>query len=158
MMQLSFKSVVGCQRLYILFYLVSHLMLGDLFYQAKGRITSKRVLDLEGPKIESSYYVEGKMRAIEVIEIGTFTTIPTSDGAFYVEGKDIVTVRDSDEMATVIAQGISKRQESTKVIFGSNFYRSSATGKLSFLNNIMGIHEASVDKDGNIIYKVWEWK
>lgn len=133
-------------------------MLGDLFYQAKGKITSKRVLDLEGPKIESSYSVEGKMREIEVIEIGTFTTVPIADGAFYVEGKDIVTVRESNEMATVIAHGISKRKDSTKVISGSNFYRSSPTGKLSFLNNLVGVHEASVDTDGNIVYKVWEWR
>ena len=47
-------------------------MLGDLFYEAKGRITSKRVLDLEGPKTESSYFLEGKMRGkIEVVEIIT---------------------------------------------------------------------------------------
>ena len=43
-------------------------MLGDLFYEAKGRISSKRVLDLKGPKIESSYFLEGKMRGeIEVV-------------------------------------------------------------------------------------------
>ena len=63
-------------------------MLGDLFYEAKGRITSKRVLNLEEPKIESSYFLEGKMRGeIEVIEIGTFTSIPTSDGAYFIEGR-----------------------------------------------------------------------
>ena len=134
-------------------------MLGNLFYEAKGRITSKRVLDLEGPKIESSYFLEGKMREIEVVEIGTFTSIPTSDGAYFVEGKDIVTVKgSSDEMATVKTQGISKLKGSSKVVSGSNFYRSSDTGKLSFLNNVVGVHEASVDNDGNIIYKVWEWK
>jgi 5-keto 4-deoxyuronate isomerase len=135
-------------------------MLGDLFYEAKGRITSKRVLDLEGPKIESSYFLEGKMRSeIEVIEIGTFTSIPTSEDAYFVEGKDIVTVKgNADETATVKAQGISKFNESSKVVSGSNFYRSSPNRKLSFLNNLVGIHEASVDKDGNISYKVWEWK
>lgn len=133
-------------------------MLGDLFYEAKGRITSKRVLELEGPKIESSYFLEGKMREIEVVEIGTFTTIPTSEGAYFVEGKDIVTVKGGNEMATVKAQGISKQKDSSKVVYGSNFYRSSNTGKLSFLNNLVGVHEASVDNDGNIIYKVWEWK
>jgi 5-keto 4-deoxyuronate isomerase len=135
-------------------------MLGDLFYEAKGRITSKRVLDLEGPKIESSYFLEGKMRSeIEVIEIGTFTSIPTSEDAYFVEGKDIVTVKgNDDEMATVKAQGISKLRDSSKVICGSNFYSSSTTGKLSFLNNLVGVHEASVDRDGNIRYKVWEWK
>ena len=134
-------------------------MLGDLFYEAKGRITSKRVLDLEGPKIESSYFLEGKMREIEVLEIGTFTSVPISDGVFFIEGKDIVTVKGSDsEMATVKAQGISKLKGSSKVVSGSNFYRSSKTGKLSFLNNLVGVHEAAVDNDGNILYKVWEWK
>ncbi|HEY6658692.1 MAG TPA: hypothetical protein VIZ62_09200 [Nitrososphaeraceae archaeon] len=134
-------------------------MLGDLFYEAKGRITSKRVLDLEGPKIESSYFLEGKMREIEVLEIGTFTSVPISDGVFFIEGKDIVTVKGSDEeMATVKAQGISKLKGSSKVVLGSNFYRSSKTGKLSFLDNLVGVHEATVDNDGNILYKVWEWK
>jgi 5-keto 4-deoxyuronate isomerase len=134
-------------------------MLGDLFYEAKGRITSKRVLDLEGPKIESSYFLEGKMREIEVVEIGTFTSIPISDGLFFIEGKDVVTVKGSDdEMATVKTEGISKLKGSSKVVSGSNFYRSSKTGKLSFLNNLVGVHEAAVDNDGNILYKVWEWK
>jgi hypothetical protein len=134
-------------------------MLGDLFYEAKGRITSKRVLELEPVKIESSYYVEGKMRGIEVFEIGTFTTTATSvNGVFFVEGKDIVYVKEGDEMATVKAQGISKIRNSSKVICGSNFYNSSNTGKLSFLNNLAGVHEAYVDTDGNLIYKVWEWK
>ncbi|HET9807619.1 MAG TPA: hypothetical protein VFP49_11970 [Nitrososphaeraceae archaeon] len=137
-------------------------MLGDLFYEAKGRITSKRVLDLEGPKTESSYFLEGKMRGkIEVVEIGTFIKTPISNGFFFVEGKDIVTVKGShDEMATVKVQGISKSNggSSSKVVSGSNFYRSSNNGKLSFLNNLVGVHEASVDKDSNILYKVWEWK
>jgi hypothetical protein len=137
-------------------------MLGDLFYEAKGRITSKRILDLEGPKIESSYFLEGKMREeIEVVEIGTFTSTPISDEFFFVEGKDIVTVKGShDEMATVKVQGISKSNggSSSKVVSGSNFYRSSKTGRLSFLNNLVGVHEATVDNDGNILYKVWEWK
>ena len=137
-------------------------MLGDLFYQAKGRITSKRVLDLDGPKIENSYFLEGKMKGeIEVVEIGTFISIPTSDDAYFIEGKDIVTVKGSnsvDEMATVKAQGISKLKDSSKVVSGSNFYRSSNNGKLSFLNNLVCVHEATVDNDGNIIYKVWEWK
>ena len=137
-------------------------MLGDLFYEAIGRITSKRVLDLEGPKTESSYFLEGKMRGkIEVVEIGTFIKTHISNGFFFVEGKDIVTVKGShDEMATVKVQGISKSNggSSSKVVSGSNFYRSSNNGKLSFLNNLVGIHEASVDKDGNILYKVWEWK
>ena len=70
-------------------------ILGDLFYRAKGRIRSKRVLDLEGPKTESSYFLEGMRGKIEVGEIGRFTSIPTLDGILFVEGKDIVTVKKS---------------------------------------------------------------
>jgi hypothetical protein len=67
-------------------------------------------------------------------------------------------VKGGNEIATVKAQGISKHKDSSKIISGSNFYRSSKTGKLSFLNNLVGVHEATVDIDGNILYKVWEWK
>ena len=129
-------------------------MLGDLFYEAIGKITSKRVLDLDGPKIESSYFLEGIIRVeIEVIEIGTFTSIPITDRIFSVEGKNIVTVKGNEkEIVTVKTQSISKliRDSSSKVVSG----RSSNTGKLSFLNNLVGVHEASVDNDGNITYKV----
>ena len=96
-------------------------MLGDLFYEAIGKITSKRVLDLDGPKIESSYFLEGIIRVeIEVIEIGTFTSIPITDGIFSVEGKDIVTVRgNGKEIVTVKTQSISKliRDSSSKVVY-----------------------------------------
>ena len=137
-------------------------MLGDLLYEAKGRITSKRVLELEGPRTESSYFLEGKMRRgeIEVVEIGTFIKTPISDDVFAVEGKDIVTVKGNEkEMATVKTQSISKPfRDSSKVVYGSNFYHSSNKGILSFLNNLLGVHEGLVDNNGNLMYKVWEWK
>jgi hypothetical protein len=119
------------------------------------------VLELEGPKIESSYFL-GKMRRgeIEVVEIGTFIKTPISNGIFDVEGKDILTVKGNEkEMATVKTQSISKPfRNSSKVVYGSNFYYSSNTGKLSFLNNLVGVYEGLVDDNGNILYKVWEWK
>ena len=54
-------------------------------------------------------------------------SIPTSDGVYFVEGKDIVTVKGSnDEMAIVRVQGTCKldRDSSSKVVCGSNFYHS----------------------------------
>jgi hypothetical protein len=59
-------------------------------------------------------------------------------------------------MAVVKSQRISKliRDSSSKVVYGSNFYHSSNIGKLSFLNNVIGIRELLVDNDDNIMYKV----
>ncbi len=100
---------------------------------------------------------------IEVVEIGMLTSISTKTcGIFFVQGKGIVTVKGNhdDEMATVKTQSISKldKDSSSKVVSGSNFYSSSTTGKLSILNNLVGVHEASVDNNGNILYKVWDWE
>jgi len=49
--------------------------------------------------------------------------------------------------------------EVKKVMFrGSFFYRASSTGKLAFLNNLVGVFEYEVDEAWNTRHKVWEWK
>jgi hypothetical protein len=37
------------------------MALGELFYEAKGRITGQRVLDTKGPKIETTVSYDGTM-------------------------------------------------------------------------------------------------
>jgi hypothetical protein len=81
-----------------------------------------------------------------------FRSIPTLNGILFVEGKNIVIVKEVMMMKWETVKLI--RGSSSKVISGFNFYHCSTTGKLSFLNNLGGVHEASVDKDGNILYKV----
>ena len=51
-------------------------MLGEQIHEAKGQITGTRVLDAEQFKMESSYMGEGKIREIEVMQIGTFWSVP----------------------------------------------------------------------------------
>jgi hypothetical protein len=41
---------------------------------------------------------------------------------------------------------------------GSFFYKASSSGKLAFLNSIVGVFEYAADEVGNTFYKVWEWK
>jgi hypothetical protein len=38
------------------------------------------------------------------------------------------------------------------------FFKTSSTGKLSFLNNLTGVFEYEADEAGNTLEKVWEWK
>ena len=51
-------------------------MLGDQIGEAKGKITSQRILDVEGPKIEYSLSAEGRMKEIDITHMATFCTIP----------------------------------------------------------------------------------
>ena len=141
-------------------------MLGDLIYEARGKITGYRVLDVEGPKIEVTISENGKLKGeIDTIDMVTYWSIPRPDGAYYAEGKGVFMIKDgSGEIATWTGQGIAHYSGQKRRDVGSVFCRtppSSSTttaGKLAFLNNLVGVFEYEVDENGNSIGKIWEWK
>jgi hypothetical protein len=62
------------------------------------------------------------------------------------------------EMAVSTGEGIGRISPSGVKWRGCAFYRTSSTGKLAFLNNLVGLFETDVDTDGNFTEKIWEWK
>jgi hypothetical protein len=44
------------------------------------------------------------------------------------------------------------------VTYGSVYYRTRSTGKLAFLDNLVGLFEHDSDEQGNASSKIWEWK
>lgn len=140
------------------------MALGELIIEDKGKITGQRVLHVEGPKIESSFVMEGKYKGAEGTDIGTYSSVlRQGEGggvAMYGEGQGVVTTKDGQEMATWTGQGIGRFSSPGKISFrGSLFFSTnSKDGKLSFLNNLVGVFEYEVDEMGNCSSKVWEWK
>ncbi len=138
-------------------------MLGELLFEIKGRLTGSRILNADEYKVEHSITEEGKFKDIEITILGTFWTIPTVDkNVTYVEGQGIITTKDGEDTATFRGYGIGHSKGQVSASFrGSVFYKSSSSstnGKLSFLNNKIGVFETEVDESGNSIEKVWEWK
>jgi hypothetical protein len=138
-------------------------MLGDQIGEVKGKLPGQRVLDVEKglPKIEYSFSANGRMKEVDITHMATFWSIPRGNGVLYGEGQGVITTRDgSAEMATKIGRGIGQFTDGWKKVKfrGSFFYRASSTGKLAFLNNLVGVFEYEVDEAGNTQYKVWEWK
>jgi hypothetical protein len=136
-------------------------MLGDLIYKAKGKIMGYKVLDVEGPKIEVSIMQEGTLKGgIEATDLGTYWSVPSSGGAYYAEGKGVFMSKDDpNETATWTGQGIAHYSGQKRRDVGSIFCRtSSTTGKLAFLNNMVGVFEYTTDEMGNSEGKIWEWK
>jgi hypothetical protein len=70
--------------------------------------------------------------------------------------------KDGQGMVSWMGQGIGKSTGPGKVRFhGSIFFRTppaSNGGKLSYLNNMVGVFEYEGDEMGNCSSKVWEWK
>jgi hypothetical protein len=62
------------------------------------------------------------------------------------------------EMTAYTAEGVGRFTASGIKWRGAIFYRTSSTGKLAFLNNVVGLLEAEVDTEGTFTEKIWEWK
>lgn len=140
------------------------MVLGELIEEESGKITGQRVLDVEGPKMETSFKMNGKFGGIEGSDIGTYCTVMregSEPGVMYGEGQGVITTKDGQGMATWTGQGIGRFTAPGKISFrGSVFYRTTSTGggKISFLNNVVGVFEYEMDEQGNSLTKVWEWK
>jgi hypothetical protein len=137
-------------------------MLGEQILESKGKIIGQRVLDVEGPTIETSVSVSGSIKGTQVKETLTFegrpTTTTTSKGVLYGKGKGVIMAGES-ELATYTGEGVGRVSSSGSINWrGSIFYSTSSNGKLAFLNNLVGVFEVEIDTEGNFSEKIWEWK
>jgi hypothetical protein len=144
---------------------LDNIMLGEQYAELKGKITSQRVLDVAGPTIETSVSTTGTVKGTQVQEMITFIGTPTGEGGvIHGVGKGVLHTTGGGEggepeMATYTGEGIGRMDSSGSIKWrGSVFSKSSTGGKLSFLNNMVGIFESEIDANGNFSEKVWEWK
>jgi hypothetical protein len=137
------------------------MALGELIEESRGKITGQRVLNVEGiPKMETSFMMEGNFRGIPCTELGTYTSM-LSGGVLHGEGQGIVTIKDGQGIVSWTGQGVGRFTDPGKVSFRGAIYLqtpSSEGGKLSNLNNMVGVFEYETDEMGNCSSKTWEWK
>jgi hypothetical protein len=138
------------------------MALGEQFEESRGKVIGQRVLNVEGIlKTETSFAMEGNYRGTPCTDLGTYSAV-LREGVLHGEGQGIVTSKDGQGMASWTGQGVGRFTGPGKVSFrGSLFFRTpsaSEGGKLSFLNNMVGVFEYEVDEMGNCSSKTWEWK
>ena len=81
-------------------------------------------------------------------------------GMLYGEAKGVVMSKDvSGEVVTFTAYAVGRFTSLGRARFhGSVYYRTRSTGKLAFLDNLVGLFEHDSDEQGNASSKIWEWK
>ena len=131
-------------------------MLGEQIGELKGKMIGQRVLDAEGPTIETSVSARGSIKGIQVIETLTYVARLTSSGVLHGEGHGVIMAGESD-LAAYSGEGVGRLTSSGTIWHGAIFYRTSSTGKLSFLNSIVGVFESEIDSEGNFTERIWEW-
>ena len=91
---------------------------------------------------------------IEVTDTGEFLSISKGDNFIYEPGKGVITTKDGSETANYTSIDVGNSTDYQ----GASAYSTNSTGKLSFLNNILGIYKGEVDESGNFVLKEWHWK
>ena len=134
-------------------------MLGNIIYEQKCKISAYRILDTEGPTIETTITGTGIINGIDVTDIVTYWSKPSQSDlkTFHAEGQGVILTKDG-EMATWKGYGIGRYNGRNRTDKGSVFFKTSTNGKLSFLNNTIGVFEYEADENGNTKGKIWEWK
>ena len=134
-------------------------MLGEQIAEVKGKVTGQRVLDVEGPSIETSLSASGSLKGVQIKETITFVGRPTNtSGTIHGIGKGVV-MAGQFELATYTGEGIGRVDPSGSINWrGSYFFSTLSTGKLASLNNLIGVFEVVIDTEGNFYEKLWEWK
>jgi hypothetical protein len=133
-------------------------MLGEKLGQETGNITSRRVLESDGPPIiEVSFATQGTLLGVNVRHIGTYKTTVRQDGTMFGEGQGIY-MGAGGEMASWKGQGIGTFTETGGTAFRGSVFYSTATEAWASLNKVAGIFEFSENADGTTLGDFWEWK
>ena len=127
--------------------------LGEPYFVEKGKSTVQKEI---GPNItQYTFTANGTMNGnIEVTDTGEFLSISKGDNFIYEPGKGVIMTKDGSETANYTSIDVGNSTDYQ----GASAYSTNSTGKLSFLNNILGIYKGEADESGNFVLKEWQWK
>jgi hypothetical protein len=133
-------------------------MLGEKISEGNGKVISQRVIQSDiGPKMETSFSDEGTLLGVKCRGNGTYCAELRADGTLFGEGQGII-MGENGETATWRGQGVGIMQQGGGVKFRGAIYYQSRSEKFLRLNQISGVYEHDVDKDGNTMGSTWEWR
>jgi hypothetical protein len=90
---------------------------------------------------------------IEVTDTGEFVSISKGDNLSTTKD-GVITTKDGSETANYTSIDVGNFTD----FQGASAYSTNSTGKLSFLNNMLGIYKGEKEETGNFVLREWHWK
>ena len=127
--------------------------LGEPFFVEKGKSTVQKEI---GPnRTQYTFTDNGTMNGnIEVTNTGDFVSVSKGNNLTFDQGQGVIKTKDGSETANYTFIEVFNGT----VYLGASAYSTNSTGKLSFLNNILGIFKGGLDESGNFVLEQWHWK
>ena len=122
--------------------------LEEPYFVEKGMVTTQKEI---GPnRTQYTFAANGTMNGnIEVTDTGEFESISKGEPA-----PGLITTKDGSETANYTGIDVGNYTDYQ----GASAYSTNSTGKLSFLNNMLGIYKGETDESGNFVLGEWHWK
>jgi hypothetical protein len=126
--------------------------LGEPYFVEKGMITGQKEI---GPnRTQFTFAANGTMNGnIEVTDTGEFVSISKGDNLLTTKD-GVITTKDGSETANYTSIDVGNYTDYQ----GASAYSTNSTGKLSFLNNMLGIYKGETVESGNFVLREWHWK
>ena len=118
--------------------------LGEPFFVEEGKGTVQKEI---GPnRTQYTFAGNGTMNGnIEVTDTGEYVSVSKGNN-YFEQGKGVITTKDGSETANYTFIDVGNGTD----FQGASAYSTNSTGKLSFLNNILGIYTGEGDESGNL--------
>jgi hypothetical protein len=127
--------------------------LGEPFFVEKGKEISQKEI---GPnRTLYTFIANGTMNGnIEVTDTGEYVSVSKGNNLVYEQGQGVIKTKDGSETANYTFIDVGNATD----FQGAAAYSTNSTGKLSFLNNILGIYKSETEESGNYVGTEWLWK
>jgi hypothetical protein len=129
--------------------------LGEPYFVEKGMVTTQKEI---GPNsTQFTFAANGTMNGdIDVTDTGKFESISKGEPApgLLTIKHGIITTKHGSEMANYTGIDVGNYTDYQ----GASAYSTNSSGKLSFLNNMMGVYKGETDESGNFVLREWHWK
>jgi hypothetical protein len=127
--------------------------LGEPFFVEKGKNIVQKEIDPN--RTQFTFTANGTMNGnIEVTDTGEFVSTSKGNNQSFDQGQGVITTKDGSEKANYTWIDVFNGTD----FQGAAAYSTNSTGKLSFLDNILGIYKGEVDESGNYEESEWHWK
>jgi hypothetical protein len=90
---------------------------------------------------------------IEVTDKGEFVSISKGDNLSTTKD-GVITTMDGSETANYTSIDVGNFTDYQ----GASAYSTNSSGKLSFLNNMLGMYKGETEESGNFVLREWHWK
>jgi hypothetical protein len=134
-------------------------MLGEQIGEERGKITTRRVLqsDGPGPTVEVSFQASGKLLGQDTSNLGTYWSEVQANGFLYGEGQG-VGMTATGEVLQWTGSGRGHFTGHGGVSYRGVIYYQTTSERFGRLNGVAVVFEHESDADGNVTTRLWEWK